>query len=251
MKRKRIKICLICIVVLSITTLIGLIITGRKTAWGPFADLYDWDGEVNKIADRYPVKEHQNGIIFYGASNFRLWAEMENDLSDYKVQNHGFGGSTDKLLKKYADILLYPYNPEIVFFQTGSNDYVSLSGTDKEKVERCMEYKEKMFADFHEILPEAKFVIMSGLLLPGRSEYTDITMQINKRLKELCDQTEWLYFVDSSQMTYDGKNYEEDLFQSDGIHLNHKGQLLWMQDYIQPIIEQLIQQYDMENLRIK
>ena len=43
------------------------------------------------------------------------------------------GGSTDKLLVKYADKLLYPYNPKIVFFQTGSNDYVSLSGLMKKK----------------------------------------------------------------------------------------------------------------------
>lgn len=208
-----------------------------------------WDGEVEKIAVRYPPSQHQNEIIFYDASNFRLWTEMENDLSDYKVQNHGFGGSTDKLLTEYADTLLYPYNPDIVFLQTGSNDYVSLSGTDQNKVDLCIEYKEKMFAEFHEALPDAKFVIMSGLLLPERSEYTDITMQINQRLKKLCDQTEWLHFVDASQMTYDGVAYADHLFQSDGIHLNNKGQLLWMKDYIQPMIEQLIQQYGLNDLK--
>ena len=45
---------------------------------------------------------------------------MENELKGYKVQNHGFGESTDRLLVQYADRLLYPYGPKIVFFQTGS-----------------------------------------------------------------------------------------------------------------------------------
>ena len=34
---------------------------------------------------------------------------MENDLSDYRVQNHGFGGCTDHDLVQYADKLVYPY----------------------------------------------------------------------------------------------------------------------------------------------
>lgn len=31
-------------------------------------------------------------------------------------------------------------HPAIVFFQTGSNDYVSLKGTAAEKVAACMDY---------------------------------------------------------------------------------------------------------------
>ncbi|GAB2843975.1 hypothetical protein GCM10022221_49100 [Actinocorallia aurea] len=48
------------------------------------------------------------------------------------VQNHGFGGSTDRDLVQYADRLLHPFAPAIAAFQTGSNDYVGLTGTDEE-----------------------------------------------------------------------------------------------------------------------
>ena len=106
---------------------------------------HTWDADVEKIQQTYPAQEHQNGIIFYGASNFRMWTEMEDDLPEYRVQNHGFGGCTDEDLMHYADKLLYPDHPDIVFFQTGSNDYVSLKGTDEEKVAACMDYKKKMF----------------------------------------------------------------------------------------------------------
>lgn len=248
-RKKMIKSLAVTGGALAAACLIGLIITGRKVGWGPFASFYDWDGEVNQVAARYSSQERQHEIVFYGASNFRMWTEMENDLSGYKVQNHGFGGSTDKLLVQYADVLLYPYAPDIVFFQTGSNDYVSLSGTEEEKVSACMEYKKQMFDTFHAQLPEARFVVMSGLLLPGRSQYTSLTQEVNRQLKALCEEREYLYFVDAEALTFDGQNYAEDLFRSDGIHLNHDGQLLWKEEFIEPMIEALIRDSGLEHLR--
>ena len=248
MKKGR-KIALIAAGCVIGVSLINLAMAGAKYNWGPFAFLHTWDADVDSIVKKHPVEENQNGIIFYGASNFSMWYEMEQDLSDYKVQNHAFGGSTDKDLVQYADKLLYPYDPSIVFFQTGSNDYVQLGGTDEEKVAVCMEYKKQMFAQFHEKMPNAKFVVMSGLLLPGRSEYTVLTQMINDELEKLCEETDYLYFVDAEKMTYDGAAFASELFKADGIHLNHEGQLLWKEGYIQPMIEQLIEEYCLEHLR--
>lgn len=246
--KKGVKIAGISIVSLALACLLGLIITGAKIGWGPFSSLYSWDKEVNPIAEKYDADERQGEIIFYGASNFRLWTEMEEDLSEYKVQNHAFGGSTDKLLVEYADKLLYPYNPSIVFFQTGSNDYVSLSGTDEEKVKACMEYKKQMFDTFHEKCPNAKFVVMSGLLLPGRSEYTELTQKVNDELEKYCDSKDYMYFVDSEDMTYQNGEYREDLFIKDGIHLNHTGQLLWRDEYIKPTLDRVIKENNLSNV---
>lgn len=247
--KKTLKIVMIAAAVLVVASLAGLVITGLKIGWGPFAFLHTWDADVEKIQQTYPAEENQNGIIFYGASNFRMWTEMENDLPEYRVQNHGFGGCTDQDLLHYADKLLYPYHPEIVFFQTGSNDYVSLKGTDSEKVAVCMDYKKQMFAEIHDRLPDAKLVIMSGLLLPGRSEYRELTEEINRALETLCEETDYLWFVDASAMTWDGQRYADALFIKDGIHLNHEGQLLWMRDYIRPMIETLVSEFDLTQVQ--
>ncbi|MGN1062389.1 MAG: GDSL-type esterase/lipase family protein, partial [Candidatus Scatosoma sp.] len=233
---------------LAFAVLIGLVLTGLYVGWGPFTYL-QFDKQEKAILNRYDAQTSQGEIIFYGASNFRLWTEMENDLSEYKVQNHGFGGSCDKDLMDRAEKLLYPYNPQIVFFQTGSNDYVSLNGTDEEKVAECMKYKKQMFSIFHERLPDTKFVVMSGLLLPGRSEYTELTRKINAELKNLCDSLDYMYFVDAEEMTYDGFSYRSDLFVSDGIHLNHDGQLIWCNTYIKPQISAIIDEYGLEGLK--
>lgn len=225
-------------------------VIGWQTNWGPFRFLYKgYGGEVAAIEKRYDAASRQHEIIFYGASNFRLWTEMENDLPAYKVQNHGFGGSTDKMLVEYADRILIPYQPEIVFFQTGSNDYVGLLGSDEEKIAACMAYKRQMFAKIHGQLPEAKFVVMSGLLLPGRAEYMELTQRINRELKQLCEECDYLWFVDASDLTWDGTNYAVDLFVEDGIHLNHKGQLAWRDGYILPQLEKLTAEFELDQIK--
>lgn len=245
---KAIKISMALLGGALVLILIGLILTGLYVGWGPFTFL-QFDKQEKAIMEKYPADQRQGEIVFYGASNFRLWTQMENDLADFKVQNHGFGGSTDKDLVQRADKLLYPYNPRVVVFQTGSNDYVGLPGTDDEKVAACMVNKREMFTQFHARLPEAKFVVMSGLLLPGRSQYTELTQRINEELEQLCDETDYLYFVDASAMTFNGETYAEELFIEDGIHLNHEGQLRWCVKYIRPVLEWLTEEYELDYLR--
>ena len=236
---------------LAAACVIGLAVTGYEIGWGPFRGLFKgFVGKVAAIEQKYDAGTRKGEIVFYGASNFRLWTELENDLNDYKVQNHGFGGSTDKLLVQYADRILYPYEPKVVFFQTGSNDYVELPGTDEEKIEACMAYKREMFETFHEQLPETKFVVMSGLLLPGRSQYTALTREINRQLAALCaEHPDYMIFVDAESMTFDGERYAEELFVSDKIHLNHDGQLRWCENYIRPALEALIERCQLDQVR--
>ncbi len=207
-----------------------------------------WIFSIRSIEKKYDTSR-KGEIIFYGASNFARWTTMEEDMGEYKVQNHAFGGSIDAELVGYANRILFPYEPKIVFFQTGSNDYVQLSGTDEEKIEKCMEYKKQMFAAFHEQMPDAKFVIMSGLLLPGRAEYLNLTLTINERLQKLAEETDYLYYVDANALTYDGTNLDATLFIEDGIHLNHDGQMRWYNEYIKPMIEQAITENGMDPVR--
>jgi lysophospholipase L1-like esterase len=230
--RKKLKMALViilCVVVLLSATFI--VILGQNF-FGPLKGM-----AIAKITKTYKANERIGEIVFYGASNFARWTEMENDLSPYIVQNHGFGGSTDLDMYEYASKLLYPYKPTVVFLQTGSNDYVQAEGTDVEKIKTSMEFKRKMFTEFHEKLPETRFVIMSGLLLPGRSQYVDMTNEINLQLKAFCEENnQYMTFVDASDMTYDCTNFSEELFVKDGIHLNRDGQKKWAREYILPAI---------------
>ncbi len=195
---------------------------------------------VDRLAKKDDPKLCQGQILFYGASNFTLWKTMEEDIPQYKIVNHGFGGSDDAALIKYANLLLYPFHPFIVVFQTGSNDYVNVSGSDQEKIDFCMKRKKEMFQMFHEKLPQAQFLVMAGLLLPGRKQYLDLTLEVNRQLKEMCQETPYMTYVDSQDMTYADGAFAQELFVKDQIHLNQMGQKRWANAYIIPALDQAV-----------
>ena len=241
-KKKVLKVILIVVIAILLLQLIGLVPIGKYYNFGPFAYLHTWEKDVESIENRYAIGQ-PGGIIFYGASNFARWTNLDDDFPLYRVQNHAFGGSTDKDLVEYAERLLFAYSPDIVVFQTGSNDYIQISGTDEEKVAQCLAYKKEMYAAFHNKMPDSIFIVMSGLLLPGRSQYLDLTLQINQALEELAANTDYLYYVDCNSMTWDGSQFNSVLFVRDGIHLNQDGQLLWRDQYILPAIEKVLQDH--------
>lgn len=162
-------------------------------------------------------------IVYYGASNFTFWDTCEADMKPFSVQNHGFGGCTDALMLKYADNLLYPYKPRIVFIQTGSNDNaIGLS------LEEIKQNKRKVFTEYRKHLPNTTFIIMSGLPLPGRAKYWHDINDTNTFLKEYCMQEDHLEFIDATDvmMTKNG-DFRPEFFNQDGIHLNQKGHDAW------------------------
>jgi lysophospholipase L1-like esterase len=175
------------------------------------------------ITERYNSKKQTEEVVFYGASNFTRWKTMESDLSPYAVQNHGFGGSTDVDLMNYAGRLLYPYKPYAVFLQNGTNDY--LSG---ETAQEMMKYKDKMYTAFREELPDSYFVVLSGLPLPGRSQFWEREQEVNAALKKYCASHDKMLFVDATEaLTAPTGGFKPEYFADDGIHLNAAGQKAW------------------------
>lgn len=231
---------LIIIALVLTATLISWVVAGIRFEWGPFSFLA-FDKREKAILAQYDANIRKNEIVFYGASNFRLWSEMEEDMRPFVVQNHGFGGSTDQDLIKRADRLLYPYQPAIVVFQTGSNDCAKLKGTEDEIFRTVLERKIRMFQIFHEKLPNAYFVVVSGILMPGRKQYDSIIKRINQALREFAAQTDYLYFVDAEAMTVDENGVHKDyMFVQDGIHLTHDARIHWANAYIKPVLSQWI-----------
>ncbi len=200
-------------------------------------DHYLWGTPENKercvasIERRYAGRT--GGIVFYGPSNITLWYSLEKDMLPYKAQNHGMGGCTDVDLMHYADRLLYPYAPKVVFFQTGSNDLAE--GMTPEQI---LENKKKMYGMFLEKLLQTELVVMSGLPLPGRQQFWPDTDRTNQFLKEMCESHPRLHFMDATDVmlaaegeadcvTPDGRYFRRDYFRMDQIHLNVAGHNTW------------------------
>ena len=164
-------------------------------------------------------------VVFYGASNFTLWKTMERDLEPFVLQNHGFGGSTDDLLRRCAPQLLFPYRPSVAVFQTGSNDLALGASLDQ-----VLADKFSMFDGFRAALPATRFVIMSGLPLPGRAELWDMTKKINAAVRSYAAERDLVSVADAtSALLDDTSGFRPELFRKDGIHLNDAGRARWSQ----------------------
>ena len=218
----------------------GISSAGWKAGWEPGKEICTgYEKEVEAIEQKYSAGSSAGCTVFYGASNFRMWKNMDKDLADFKTQNHGFGGATDVLLMHYAERILIPYEPSIVVVQSGSNDYMGLTGSLEEKAETSIALKARMYDLFLDALPNARILALSALLMPGFAGATELSKLINSRLKDLCGQCSRMSFIDADELTFDGSTYRTELFKSDGIHLNRDGQLALCEGFIRPALKEL------------
>ena len=200
-----------------------------------------WSNEDLKVQEACvaAIEEKYRGrtgeIIFYGPSNIQMWYSLEKDMLPYRAQNHGMGGCIDPEMITYAPRMLYAFCPSVVFFQTGSNDLASgLS------LEQILKNKKEMYSLFLKNMPDTKLVVMSGLPLPNRQEFWADTVKTNQLLKQMCEETDRMYFMDATDAMLsetgpenmktpvgDGRYFTREYFRSDGIHLNKKGHDVW------------------------
>src|SRR5688572_16665569 len=75
---------------------------------------------------RFPPK---SAILFTGSSSFNFWKDMQQYFPDHTVINRGFGGSSLPDVIRYADQIIYPYQPKQVVLYCGENDLAVESTT--------------------------------------------------------------------------------------------------------------------------
>ena len=67
----------------------------------------------------------KNAILFIGSSSFRMWNNLQQDFPGYTIINRGFGGSTLQDVIRYADKIIFPYEPRQIVIYCGENDIAS------------------------------------------------------------------------------------------------------------------------------
>ena len=202
---------------------------GLRYQWGD----PETDEAVVSLIERSEAPIQKGQIVFYGPSNIAQWYSLERDMLPYKAYNHGIGGCIDEDMIRYAPRLLYPYEPAVVFFQTGSNDIAS--GI---PLETILANKRRMYGLFLENMPRTQLVVCSGLPLPGRTQFWDATVETNALLRQMCAETPRLHFMDAtddmltdrgpeSLRTSDGRYFNPTYYRIDQIHLNKRGHDVW------------------------
>ena len=67
----------------------------------------------------------KNAILFIGSSSFTKWTDVQDYFPGYTIINRGFGGSTLLDQIRYANDIIFPYEPKQIVIYCGENDLAS------------------------------------------------------------------------------------------------------------------------------
>ena len=67
----------------------------------------------------------KNAILLIGSSSFTKWTDVQDHFPGYTIINRGFGGSTLLDQIRYANDIIFPYEPKQIIIYCGENDLAS------------------------------------------------------------------------------------------------------------------------------
>ena len=161
----------------------------------------------------------QGGIEFVGSSTIKKWITLENDFKGFPVFNRGFGGSQISDSKKFANRIIIPYAPKMIFFHAGDNDLAS--GKNPEQV--FSDFKD-LVATIHAKLPKTAVFFISLKPSEKRWKLRFDEQKVNQYIQELVKSDPRIHYIDTYDMVInpEGKPRPE-LFAADQLHLNAAG----------------------------
>src|SRR2546423_1801598 len=88
-----------------------------------------WEKEIAAYEQQDRANPPPKGaLLFTGASTIRMWKSLAADYPDQKLINRGFGGSQIADATHFADRIIFPYEPKMIFFPSGG-DHINAGKT--------------------------------------------------------------------------------------------------------------------------
>lgn len=173
----------------------------------------------------------KNAILFVGSSSFRMWKNVQNDFSEYSIINRGFGGSALPDVIRYADDIIFPYQPKQIIIYCGEND---LASSDTVTGAMVRDRFKMLFELIRNRMPDVPVVFISIKPSPSRWVMKDRMIEANKLVRKyLKKQKRTKYISVWKAMLGEDGNPMPDIFIGDNLHMNAKGYAIW-QKIIEP-----------------
>jgi len=192
-----------------------------------------WESAIaafEKKDAKSPPPKHAN--LFVGSSSIVMW-NLEESFPEYEVINRGFGGSQTADSVHFADRIVIPHEPDVVFLYAGDNDIAA--GKSPEQV--FEDYK-VFVAKVHEALPKTKIVYIAIKPSTARWKLVGKMREANALVEEETKSNDLLAFIDIDPlMLGDDGTPRKDFLLGDGLHLTKSGYAVWAQvvrPYLKP-----------------
>lgn len=204
----------------------------------PVIELYSQDTAFTKEIKEFKKKDSiepppQHSILFIGSSSFTKWTDVQSYFPSYNIINRGFGGSTLPDVIRFADSVIFPYQPKQIVIYCGDNDLASLIPVSSRKVYKRFK---QLFYLIRERMSDVNILYVSIKPSPSRKRLMPKMQQANHLIQHFLQHKPNTAFADvyHPMLTADGKPKPE-LFTQDSLHMNEKGYALW-QTVLQPYL---------------
>lgn len=161
----------------------------------------------------------KGALLFIGSSTIVRWKTLARDFPEQRVINRGFGGSEIVDATHFAERLIFPHQPKMVFLRSGGNDLNA--GKSAEQV--FADFKE-FVAKVHSKLPETEIVYISLSPSIARWKQADQEKSVNTMILEYVKKTPHVKYIETYPMVLgpDGQPRPE-LFVADKLHFSDEG----------------------------
>jgi lysophospholipase L1-like esterase len=212
--------------------LFSIVTAVRATAADTNHNFAKWEGEIAafEASDRTnPPPKHC--LLFTGSSTIRKWTTLAKDFPNQPVVNRGVGGSEIVDITHFADRIVFPYEPRMIFFRCGGNDIAN--GRPPEQV--FADYQE-FVALVHSKLPGTEIVYISWGPTLARPMQKEKERTLNRLILEFTKQTPHLQYCEIADIALDKDgNVRPELFEPDKLHFNAEGNKL-MAERVRPFL---------------
>jgi hypothetical protein len=179
-----------------------------------------WEKEIAafEASDRTnPPPKH--AILFTGSSMIRKWTSLAQTFPNEPVFRRGVGGCEIVDVTHFADRIVFPYEPKMIFLRAGGNDIAN--GKSPEEV--FNDYKDFVKA-VRDKLPDAEIVFIGWNATPLRWAQHEKEQALNKLVRDYTAAMPHLQFCDTWDMVLDKKSKPRpELFEPDRLHFNAEG----------------------------
>ncbi len=171
-----------------------------------------------------------HAILFIGSSSFTKWKDVQDYFPGYTILNRGFGGSSLPDVIRYADDIIFPYNPKQIVIYCGEND---LAASDTVTANMVFARFTQLFDLIRNHMPGVPVDFVSLKPSPSRIHLMKKMEAANTMIKEFLKNKKNAAFIDvyPAMLNADGKPMK-DIFLEDNLHMNAKGYAIWKRIFL-------------------
>lgn len=179
--------------------------------WEKYVAAFEKSDAVN------PPPKH--ALLFIGSSGIVRWKTLARDFPGVTILNRAFGGNEIADSTHFAERMIFPYEPKMIFLRAGGNDiHAGKSGEEVFK-----DYK-NFVAKIRTKLPEVPIAYIGLSPAPSRWNEKAEGDKLNAAIAAYSKEQKNLIFIDSSRITLDAEGrIRPELFVEDQLHFNEAG----------------------------